>query len=280
MKKISFAIATLLVVMLVGFEACKTKDVAPIAPVAVDPKDAIALSKVLIFSSDTKQGSGSLPAAAISPKTTVTNGPSLSVSTTGGTVYIPVAYTGSASVAYAYIQVKGADTYFIIPVNATGNNGQFAIPITLPATLQGNFVLLMQLIGAGGNVVLTQTINIPVRTTVPLTCGNGAVSGNAGITLTEHALNGKAGNVKIDYDTYTLPDRIDIFLDGQWVAGTGTAIAPPPPLSTCSNPQAGFVGKAGLFTIPVTTSSKIIQVYVSGCTGSTTGWDYDLSCPL
>ncbi len=278
MKKLQqILLPFLLTVIIVGFDACKSGEA--VAPAPIDPKDAKALSKVLIFSSDTKQTSGSLPAAATAPKSTVTNSPSLSVSTTGGTVYIPVAYSGNTPVAFAYIQVQGADTYFVIPVSGAGSNGQFAIPITLPAILQGEFVLLLQLVGATGNVVLSKTVNVPVKTTTPLACGDGYVDGNAGITLTEHALNGKSGNVSIDYETYEKPDRIDVFLDGKWVAGTGTAIAPPPPLSTCANPGAGFVGANGTFKIPVSASSKIIQVYVSGCTGSTTGWDYDLSCP-
>jgi hypothetical protein len=277
MKKLQqFLMPIFLSAIFVSLDACKSSDV-PAAP--IDPKDAKALSKVLIFSNDTKATSGNLPVAATAPKTQVTNAPSLSVSTGGGTVYIPVAYTGSTPVAFAYIQVQGADTYFVIPIAGAGSSGQFAIPITLPATLQGQFVLLMQLVSARGAVVLTQTVNIPVKTTIPLACGDGYVDGNAGITLTDHALNGKAGKVTIDYETYEKPDRIDVFLDGKWVAGTGTAIAPPPPLSTCANPGAGFVGKNGTFSIPVSTSNKIIQVYVSGCTGSTTGWDYDLNCP-
>jgi hypothetical protein len=268
---------SLFMTLIVGIDACKSKDVGP--PEPIDPNDAKGLSKVLVFSSDAQQTSGTLPANATSPKTVVTNAPSLSVSTGGGTVYIPVAYSGTGVVAYAYIQVKGADTYFKIPITNAGSNGQFAIPITLPATLQGEFVLLMQLVDASGNVLVSQTINIPVKTTVPLTCGNGYVTGNAGITLTEHALNDKSGNVTIDYDTYSAPDRIDVFLDGKWVAGTGTAIAPPPPLSNCNNPQAGFVGKSGRFTVPVSASNKIIQVYVSGCVGGSTAWVYNLVCP-
>ncbi len=256
--------------------ACKGND--PVKPQPVDVNNAIALSKVLVFTSGTKSGSGSIPTTG-SPTSTITNLPSLKVSTGGGTVYIPVAYTGKTAIAYAYVQVQGADTYFIIPVSGTTPNGQIAIPVTLPATLQGNFVLLLSLVSASGNVVLTKTVSVPVETTVPLDCGDGDVTGAAGITLTEHSLNGKSGNVTIGYDTYSLPDRIDVFVDGTWVAGTGTSIAPPPPLSTCINPAAGFVGKSGTFTVPVKSSNKIIQVYVSGCTGSTTAWEYSLVCP-
>ena len=74
--------------------------------------------------------------------------------------------------------------------------------------------------------------------------------------------------VKINYDTIIDPDRIDVHLDGIWVAGTGTSIPPPPPLSTCRNPLAGFVGKSGTFTFNTSAANKIVQVYVSGCTGS------------
>ena len=52
---------------------------------------------------------------------------------------------------------------------------------------------------------------------------------------------------KINYDTIIDPDRIDVYLDGIWVARTGSSIRPPPPMSTCRNPLAGFVGKSGTF---------------------------------
>lgn len=84
--------------------------------------------------------------------------------------------------------------------------------------------------------------------------------------------------VKINYDTVINPDRIDVYLDGIWVAVTGSSIAPPP-LSTCNNPLAGFVGKKEQFNISTITSSKIVQVYVSGCTGGSTKWNYKLNCP-
>ena len=138
------------------FYACKSK--SDLAPGPVDPNDPNALSKVLIFTNGTKQNSGTLPNNASSAKTTITNSPSLSVSTSGGTVYIPVAYSGSVSIAYAYIQVQGASTYFTIPINASASTGQFAIPVTLPATLQGNFVLLLQLVDANGNVACIKKI--------------------------------------------------------------------------------------------------------------------------
>jgi hypothetical protein len=269
----------LLLATLVGliyFTGCKSKDVKPNP---VDVRDAKALSKVIFFTNDTKVKSGELPTAS-SPSSSVSNNPSVSISTTGGTVYIPVAYSGSSPIAYVCIQVKGADVYFIIPVSGAGTNGQIAIPITLPATLQGSFEFVMVLVAANGSTVLTTNVIVPVKTTIPLSCGNGYVAGNAGITLTEHALNGKSGAVNINYDTYSAPDRIDVYLDGKWVAGTGSSIAPPPPLSTCANPAAGFVGKTGTFTFNTSSSNQIVQVYVSGCTGSTTAWNYNLSCPI
>jgi hypothetical protein len=130
------------------------------------------------------------------------------------------------------------------------------------------------------NSELSQPITIPATVTEPLACGDGYVSGSEGVTNTRHQLNGTAGNVVITYDTYSVPDRIDVFLDGtQWKGGTGTTISPPPPISNCAAPLPGFVGATGSITIAVTSANKYIDVYVSGCLGSGTAWDYSLTCP-
>lgn len=130
----------------------------------------------------------------------------------------------------------------------------------------------------GGEV--SQPYYIPAAVTEPLACGDGFVSGTEGVTNTRHQLNGVAGTVVISYDTYTVPDRIDVFVDGtKWSGGTGSSITPPPPTSNCASPLPGFVGAAGTINVPVTAANKYIDVYVSGCLGSGTAWDYSLVCP-
>lgn len=249
-----------------------------VAPSFIDPNDANALSKVIVFKSDTQSQTGTLPTAT-SPSTTITNNPSVSLTAGGSNVYIPIQYTGTTPVSTAYLQIVGASTYFKISKSVDGSSGLFYIPMSLPLSVkQGDFTIQLVLVGTNGNV-LSKVINIPVKNTLPKECGDGYVNGGSGITQTEHKLSGKGGTVNISYNTFDEPDRIDIYLDGKWVAGTGSSIAPPPPLSTCSNPLAGFVGKSGQLDINTSTSNKIIQVYVLGCNGGYTAWNYKLTCP-
>lgn len=271
-------VALLLGVLLcTTIEGCNHKDPAP-GP--VDPSDPNALSKVIVFPNDAQTATGTLPQASGSTTTTIQNNPSVSMTSGGSQVFVPIQFTGSTVISYVYVQISGANTYFKIPVSGGKSSALIYIPMSLPSNvLQGQFELIIVLIGSNGNVVASQRLTVPVEITLPLSCGDGYVSGSSGITQTEHELSGKAGKVSIDYDTYSLPDRIDVYVDGQWVAGTGTSIAPPPPLSTCSNPLAGFVGKSGTFTFNVTSGSKRVQTYVSGCTGSSTAWNYSLTCP-
>ena len=255
--------------------SCFPKDVAP---AFIDPSDRNALSKVIVFKSNTQSQTGTLPTAT-SPSTTITNNPSVSLTAGGSNVYIPIQYTGTTPVSAAYLQIVGASTYFKIPISGAGSSGLFYIPMSLPLSVkQGNFTIQLVLVGTNGNV-LSKVINIAVVITLPKECGDGYVIGGSGIAQTEHKLSGKGGTVNISYNTFDEPDRIDIYLDGKWVAGTGSSIAPPPPLSTCGDPLNGFVPKLGQFNINTSTSNKIIQVYVSGCTGGYTAWNYKLTCP-
>lgn len=250
-----------------------------VEPASIEPSDANALSKVIVFTGDTKTEEGKLPTSS-TPTTYITNNPSVSLTTGGSNVYIPLQYTGNTPLTAVYIQIVGSNTIFKIPVSGANSSGLIYIPLSLPISVnQGDFALQVVLIGQNGNVVLSTTLTIPVEVTLPKECGDGSVSGSSGITQTEHKLGGKSGNVSINYRTYSLPDRIDVYLDNVWVAGTGSNIPPPPPLSTCRNPLAGFVGKSGVLTINVGSSNKIVQVYVSGCTGNATAWDYNLTCP-
>lgn len=281
--KTSTSRSFLKMVLLMGLFVVTTlqgcQDGTGVAPaVTVDPYDPNALSKVIVFPANTV-ASGTLPQAS-NPTTTILNNPSVSMTSGGSQVYIPIQYSGSTPISNVYIQVSGANTYFKIPVSGGVSNGMVYIPMSLPDNvLQGDFTLLIVLVGSNGSIVASKTLTVPVDITLPLDCGDGYVSGSSGITQTEHKLNGQAGTVNMIYDTYSLPDRIDVYVDGIWVAGTGSSIAPPPPLSTCSNPLAGFVGKSGTFSFKVTAGSKRVQTYVSGCTGSSTAWNYELTCP-
>lgn len=245
----------------------------------IDPSDPEALSKEITFTPSTTQVNGVLPAPSTSP-----NAPSISYASSAsvvasGTVYIPVTYTSTTAPSSLIIQVVGATSfYFSIPLPGAGANGTVNIPMSISSrVLTGDFSMAASLVASGA---VSMPYYISAAVTEPLACGMGDVSGSEGVTNTRHQLGGVAGNVTIEYDTYSVPDRIDVFVDGtKWSGGTGTSIAPPPPISNCSSPLPGFVGASGTISVPVTASNKYIDVYVSGCLGSGTAWYYSLTCP-
>lgn len=276
MKKIFFLLA-----MAVFLSNC-SKDEPQQQLLNIDPSDSEALANEITFTPSTTKVAGLPPAPSTSPSAPViTNASSASV-VASGTVFIPVTYTSSAVPTSLIIQVVGANTfYFNIPLTGIaglGANGTITIPMSISSrVLTGSFSMAACVLTGGE---LSQPYFIPAQVTEPLACGNGFVSGSEGVTNTRHQLSGVAGNVTIDYDTYSVPDRIDVFINGtQWAGGTGSSITPPPPVSNCASPLPGFVGTFGTITVPVTASTQYIDVYVSGCLGSGTAWDYSFNCP-
>lgn len=274
---LTLALATL---VLTTFTQCKKESSAP-PDYSIETANFNELSKVLKFGNSSTV-SGTLPTTASTNTVQITFDPTMSVSTGGATTYIPLVFSGTENVLKAFIMVQGATIhYFSYSIPTPIANGIVYVPMTVPKSVNsGSFKLEILLVGAGNKIVGSKKLVVPVKVGKGITCAdNKTINGNDGITQTLHVLDGKAGNVTIDWETYSVPDRIDVFLDGQWVAGTGSTIAPPPPLCDCSNPLPGFVGDDGTFTIPVTSSNRNIEVYVSGCLGGGTAWTYTFNCP-
>ncbi|MDZ4716603.1 MAG: hypothetical protein SH819_14150 [Cytophagales bacterium] len=279
MRRTSYFTGLLLAICIFLTQCSKDEPSTPILP-TVDPNNREALAKEITFTSSTTQVAGNVPTSSpAGPSTpTISNIPSASV-VASGTVYIPVTYNSPAAPSALYVQVVGATTfYFSIPLPGAGASGTVTVPMTISSrVLVGDFSMAICVLTGSS---LSQPYTVFASVTEPLACGNGSVSGSEGVTNTRHALDGKSGTVNITYDTYSVPDRIDVFLDGNvWKGGTGTTITPPPPTSTCSSPLPGFVGASGTISFAVTTSNKYIDVYVSGCLGSGTAWTYSLTCP-
>ncbi len=267
---------SLLTVAILMTDCSKKEDAAP---TTVKPTDAEAVSNEITFTSSTSKVNGTIPTSTTGASTPIiTNIPSASV-VASGTVYIPVTYTSPTVPSLMFVQVVGAKTYyFSIPLTGAGTSGTVTVPMTISSkVLVGNFSMYICILTS---TFLSQQVIVSTAVTEPLKCGNGSVFGSEGVTNTRHQLLGKNGTVTITYDTYSLPDRIDVFLDGNiWKGGTGTIISPPPPTSSCSSPLAGFVGATGTISFPVSTTNKYVDVYVSGCLGSSTAWNYTLTCP-
>ncbi|MCF6307501.1 MAG: hypothetical protein L3J09_06055 [Flavobacteriaceae bacterium] len=79
--------------------------------------------------------------------------------------------------------------------------------------------------------------------------------GSDGLTIFTCDLGQTSGNVTINYDTYSIPDRIDLFYNGAWIDGTGSALGQNqfPPVMDCSGTIVdGYVGETCSFNFNYT----------------------------
>lgn len=305
MKKTSYLLL-LAAIFFLAYSSCKKsndrepeEDTTPF-----DPTDANRLQKSIKIESG-KLVSGSLPppsTSADAPKI-IMNQPSASV-TPGGDLIFPFKFTSSnSSYAHAILQIEGVDDgYFKIEnapqaaklsllaatnpnfqaLNAAANGSESIISFSLSIpeyVNNGEFNILYAVVDKQGNVSSYGTTKVVLKDAI--TCENASASGNEGLTFTQVNLGDKAGKVNINYNTYTVPDRIDIYQGKTWINGTGTDPGSlTPPMSDCRNALPGFVGKRGTFEIDYNPAKgKTLTVVVSGCLGGGTAWDWDIECP-
>jgi len=202
----------------------------------------------------------------------------------GNTVILPILYNSSDNALKVFLQVIGAEGYISASVTSCSSSlasGRYGyISIGIPSNINdGSFKIQYLIQDGSGNysnmVITTINVNNDIKT-----CSNASASGSDGLTFTTVDLGNKSGEVKIYYDTYTVPDRIDIFQGTTWVTGTGKdPNCPIPPICNCSSATAedGFVGKSGYFEFNYNPSKgKLITVVVSGCLGGGTAWEWRL----
>jgi hypothetical protein len=266
--------------------------IPPPPPGKINPKDANALTTALII--ENKQlFKGDLP-----PYQKLPNNDSIFIGgiqntievSAGGEIIIPFNYNFHAGSGYTctnyYIQVDGADSTIRIPQSGgfppSGTRSQ---KIRIPSRISfGTFCFKFstQWVNSDGSGYgQSPPVDICVNISAPKTCGQ-TITGNEGLTFTTLELGNTAGQVSINYDTYSIPDRLDIYYNKQWVAGTASDPGPVPPQKNCSNvvPGDGFVGTASTLSFPYDPKiSKNVTVVVSGCLGSSTAWRYTINCP-
>lgn len=225
----------------------------------------------------------------------------------GSQVRLPIQFNSLTRTAICGVrfQVVGAGSYFDMTVDANEISEGILLPIGLPANLNaGSFCISITLYDCSGNSSLAFATCITVSQTMG--CDVTRVSGGEGLTSTLHDMGDNPGNVIIEYDTYTVPDRIDIFYNGDWVAGTGPnpgSMGAIPPLADCANPTEGYIGEQGevCFNFDVSSiqqrhqklpqkrsteeypdlgldSPNYVEVVVSGCVRGGTEWEYTISC--
>jgi hypothetical protein len=248
----------------------------------VNPANSNALQKVLKISGGTLK-TGSIPASTIgtfAPKDT-NHQPTAEVSP-GNDLLLPFNYTSIAGIAKLYVQVEGATNgYFeITSLASSSNSGTVAIPITIPSNVSyGNFIVDYVMIDKQGNV--SNVLNTIVTLSAPLTCTNATASGSSGLTFTTVQMGNTAGVATVTFETYTLPDRIDVYQGKTWLTGTGSNPGSTvPPQCNCNSPLPGFVGTSGMLNFNYNPANgKNITIVLSGCLGSNTAWDWHITCP-
>ena len=111
-----------------------------------------------------------------------------------------------------------------------------------------------------------------VKDAVP--CNTATKSGGDGITRTKHNLGKKSGNIEIEYDMYTEPDKLEVFYEGKRVCST----------FEIRNNKNGFVGDGnsagccGILKFKYKAKKEqYCTVIITG--GNDTDWKYTLSCP-
>lgn len=250
------------------------------------PTDADGIASILVIPNSSIVNSKDLPTSSDEAKAPVVSHIDTNVSySSGSQMYLPcdVASPGNKNIAGVYIQVKGASTYFDVTINSSSPNALISIPIDLPSVLgSGTFTLLLKFYDEDGNISLEITVNITI--TAPDNCGTTKVSGGEGLTSNIFKLPNQAGQIKITYDTYTVPDKIDIYQNGSWCGGTGFATSRNTLRKALNcdvaTEASGYVGEQGEFVFNYNPAlGQEIEVVVSGCEDGGTLWEYTFSCP-
>ncbi len=225
----------------------------------------------------------------------VTSASSASV-TNGNSLFVPYVFTinTSTQISGIYLQIVGADNYWNIPITISSSSGSYysyVLDIPIPTNiLNGNFSIIYYLYDSKGGISVPIRMNAGIVSTVDYCGSNGTqnlsqVSGSDGITVRSYNFGDTAGWIYIDYNTYSVPDRLDVKYNGDWVASTGNVLKnnETPPIKLCSQVTSGdgFLGTSNTFKIYYDPKKgRRIDIYASGCLQSSTAWDFRVrACP-
>jgi hypothetical protein len=264
----------------------------------IDPDDHPSeLSRALLIENGINRN-GNIPEAEQSYDLSILNAQNSALITPDNFLFIPFIYEATSDGAGVYLQIDGADNYWEIPVQP-GNIGERVaevLSIGVPENvIDGTFYLNYTIFGNSGKIGGFRSL----KTTVELPedfCTDGSsfpkVEGNDGIVVKSYTFGDEPGFFSIEFDTYTVPDRVDIRYGNEWVRSTGTLLSntsPAPPIKECSDVSDGdgFLGQYGVFNIFYDPDKfenprvgKKVDVYVSGCLEGGTAWWFRVKeCP-
>ncbi|MBK8167914.1 MAG: hypothetical protein IPK64_18370 [bacterium] len=256
---------------------------APYMP-PLDPHlDAAAIFDVLGIDGQLRAGPSPVPSGG---PTIAAHQPTASI-TANNTLFLPVYHTSqTAPVAGMYLEMQGAPGHWDIPLAGSGLEGTHVVPIGIPSfVMAGPVSLEFRLYDAEGNVGEPAATDVEIVATIVAQGGSRVfpvVSGNDGLTVRSFDVGSEAGQISIVWTTYTIPDRIDVRFNGQWVRSTGTTLDQlrAPPILRCADAAGadGFIGSSDIFTIDHPGGSAgALDVYVSGCMGGGTAWQFQVA---
>lgn len=268
-------------VLLFSANRCKKDDrleyIGPIDP----SKDPSGFCRALQIQGENK--GGNLPEQRATGFQ-ITNAQSSALAAQGANLYIPFTFTATEAIQGIYLQVENADNYWDIPVKGQVNSGSYVFTVGIPRNvLAGKSKMKYNAYNAKRQTTNTITMDTEIALTRDACSENlYRESGSQGLTVRRLKLGDKAGEVLISYEMYSLPDRLDIQYNGEWVASTSPKILgkeETPPPSVCFDGTIGYVSNRGVLKVNYDPAkSKEIVIYMSGCFGAT-AWDISVQCP-
>ncbi|HOZ82506.1 MAG TPA: hypothetical protein PLU85_05695 [Bacteroidia bacterium] len=264
-------IAAIPVLLIIG--SCKKESTDIDYGVNEYQKDMI--NKAMVVGSGGKLYEGPMPTAT-GGTIAITDKPNAVQVSAGVLLYFNYNTSNNANLCTFYVQIDSADSYWAAPIEFDTIAQRPYVRILIPNFVRnGDYKLKFAVGDCAGNV--STIANTDVSVTDPLGCG-ASFSGNVGITALVANLGSKAGTATISYDMYSIPDRLDIRYDGQWIASTGTLLSPSG-YPNCAISPDGFVSGSHSVTFNYDPGkSRLVEIYVSGC-NSGTAWQIEVVCP-
>nr|WP_295932057.1 hypothetical protein [uncultured Dyadobacter sp.] len=249
----------------------------------VNPSNANQLSRSLHIAGAARIEGAVLPVSSSAADAPVVVNYDQSIAySSGSTVILPADISASAGIVGVYIQVKGSTHYYDVPISRQINDVT-SVPIDLSSlVVEGSFILICKYYDANRKISAANEIKVTV--TKPANCATTKVSGGQGLTSNIFKLGNASGKIRINYDTYVVKDKIDVFQKGVWIGGTGpqTDRSTLRKALTCNvaTEAGGYVGKKSAFVFDYEPAlGSDIEVVVSGCENGGTLWQYTFSCP-
>lgn len=212
----------------------------------IDPDNQPSeLSRALLIESAINRN-GQAPKSMEAPNLRITNSQSTALITSDNFLFLPFIYNSNDEIEGIYLQIEGADNYWEIPFTPQniGQNTAEVLSIGIPANvIDGEFFINYQLFdetgSTGNNRILTTTIELPQDY-----CADGRpfprVEGTDGVFNQSYSFGEKAGFISIQFNTFSIPDRLDVRYNNEWIRSTGELLSGnAPPIKECASVVPG-----------------------------------------